>query len=74
MGEEVLSVYELSGQVRHMIVGNRDNRWSEAKTIPRRKEIVEIGFFLVLNFCLGLHGKEVVKLEIAGFNTYFDAG
>jgi hypothetical protein len=30
--------------------------------------------FLITCFGLGLRGKEVVKLDIAGFLTYFEAG
>jgi hypothetical protein len=30
--------------------------------------------FLVVAFCLGLRGEEVVKMDIAGFMTYFEAG
>jgi hypothetical protein len=30
--------------------------------------------FLVSAYCLGLRGEEVVKLDIAGFLTYFEAG
>ena len=74
MGEEVRSDYALSIQVFHMILGNLNTRWLEASAIPRRKEIVEIAFFLVTTFCLGLRGEEVVKLDISGFNTYFDSG
>jgi hypothetical protein len=74
MGEEVRSDYALSLQVLYKILGNLDAHWSEALVIPRQKEIVEIAFFLVLTFCLGLRGEEVVKIDIAGFTTYFDSG
>jgi hypothetical protein len=74
MGEEVRSDYALSVQVLHQILSNLDRRWGEAVTPARRKEIVEIAFFLVLTFCLGLRGEEVVKLDIAGFLTYFESG
>jgi hypothetical protein len=74
MGEEVRSDYALSVQVLHKILGNLNVRWAEATSIPRRKEIVEIALFLVFTFCLGLRGKEVVKMDIAGFVTYFEAG
>jgi hypothetical protein len=30
--------------------------------------------FLITCFGLGLRGKEVVKMDIAGFLTYFEAG
>jgi hypothetical protein len=36
--------------------------------------VVEITCFLVLSFCLGLHSKEVVRMDISGFLMYFDAG
>jgi hypothetical protein len=74
MGEEVRSDYALSIKVLHKILGNLDDRWREATTAPRRKEVVEIAFFLVLTFCLGLRGEEVVKLDIGGFFTYFESG
>jgi hypothetical protein len=74
MGEEVRSDYALSVKVLHKIMGNLDTRWREATTAPRRKEIVEIAFFLLLTFCLGLRGEEVVKMDIGGFFTYFEAG
>jgi hypothetical protein len=74
MGEEVRSDYALSVKVLHKILGNLDLRWREATTPPRRKEVVEIALFLVLTFCLGLRGEEVVKMDIAGFFTYFEGG
>jgi hypothetical protein len=74
MGEEVRSDYALSIKVLHKILGNLDVRWREATTAPRKKEIVEIAFFLLLTFCLGLRGEEVVKMDIGGFFTYFEAG
>jgi hypothetical protein len=36
--------------------------------------MVEMAMFLVAGFGLALHGKEVVKMDIAGFTTYFEAG
>jgi hypothetical protein len=74
MGEEVRSDYALNVQVLHTILANLDVQWSETPSVARRKEIIEIAFFLVMTFCLGLRGEEVVKLDIAGFMTYFDAG
>jgi hypothetical protein len=74
MGEEVRSDYTLSVKVLHKILGNLDVCWREATAPARRKEVVEIAFFLVLSFCLGLRGEEVVKMDIGGFFTYFEAG
>jgi hypothetical protein len=73
MGEEVRSDYALSVKVLHKILGNLDTRWRASTTAARRKEVVEIAFFLVMTFCLGLRGEEVVKLDIAGFLTYFES-
>jgi hypothetical protein len=74
MGEEVRSDYALSVKALHKILGNLDARWRTAAVAPRRKEVVEIAFFLVLTFCLGLRGEEVVKLDITGFLSYFENG
>jgi hypothetical protein len=74
MGEEVRSDHALSVKVLHKILGHLDRDWLGARTIEVRKEIVEIAFFLVAGFCLGLRGEEVVKLDISGFLTYFEAG
>jgi hypothetical protein len=74
MGEEVRSDFALSVRVLHLILGNLDTKWTEAATAAKRREVVEIGFFLVVNFCLGLRGEEVVKMDVAGFLTYFEAG
>jgi hypothetical protein len=74
MGEEVRSDFALSIWVLHKILGHLDNEWEAARTAAKRKEVVEIACFLVLAFCLGLRGEEVVKMDIAGFMTYFDAG
>jgi hypothetical protein len=74
MGEEVRSDYALSIHVVHKILWHLDQEWLEARTIEMRKEVVEIAMFLVTGFGLGLRGEEVVKLDIAGFLTYFEAG
>jgi hypothetical protein len=74
MGEEVRSDYALSIQVLHKILGNLDRDWRTARTLEARKETVEIAMFLVTGFGLGLRGEEVVKMDIAGFLTYFEAG
>ena len=46
MDEEVHSDYALSVKVLHKILGNLDHKWGAAATIVKRKEIVEIAFFL----------------------------
>jgi hypothetical protein len=74
MGEEVRSDYALSITVLHKILGNLNQRWEEVTTPAKRKEVVEIAFFLVITFCLGLRGEEVVKADVAGFLTYFEPG
>jgi hypothetical protein len=74
IGEEVCSDHALSVKVLHKIPGHLDHGWRDALTPESRKEIVEIAFFLVSGFCLGLRGEEVVKLDIAGLLTYFEAG
>jgi hypothetical protein len=74
MGEEVHSEYALLVKVLHKILGSLDIQWREAMAPAQRKEVVDITFFLVLNFCLGLRGKEVVKIDIGGFFTYFEVG
>jgi hypothetical protein len=74
MGEEVRSDYALSVQVLHQILANLERRWLDATAPARRKEVVKIAFFLVVQFCLGLRGEEVVKLDVAGFLTYFESG
>jgi hypothetical protein len=74
MGEEVRSDYALSVQVLHKMLGQLDREWRGARTIEIRKEIVEIAIFLVAAYGLGLRGEEVVKLDVAGFLTYFEAG
>jgi hypothetical protein len=74
MGEEVRSDFALSVRVVHKMLGHLDGEWDGARTMVKRKEIVEIACFLVLSFCLGLRGEEVVKMDIAGFLTYYEAG
>jgi hypothetical protein len=51
----------------HKILGHLDWDWLEARTVEYRKEIIEIAMFLIMGFGLGLRGKEVVKMDIAGF-------
>jgi hypothetical protein len=70
----VRSDHALSVKFLHKILGHLDRDWLGARTIEVRKEIVEIAFFLFAGFCLGLRGEEVVKLDISGFLTYFEAG
>jgi hypothetical protein len=74
MGEEVRSDFALSIRVLHKMLGHLDHEWNESRLAVKRKEVVEIACFLVLSFCLGLRGEEVVKMDIAGFLTYFAAG
>jgi hypothetical protein len=74
MGEEVRSDYALSIQVLHKMMWHLDREWEEARTIEARKEVVEMAMFLVAGFGLGLRGEEVVKMDIAGFLTYYEAG
>jgi hypothetical protein len=74
MGEEVRSDFALSIKVIHRILGHLDKEWMEARTAAGRQDVVEIAMFLVAAFCLGLRGEEVVKMDIAGFMTYFEAG
>jgi hypothetical protein len=74
MGEEVRSDYALSVRVLHKILGNLDLDWMAAQMREVRKEIVEIAMFLVTGFGLEMRGEEVVKMDIAGFLTYFEAG
>jgi hypothetical protein len=42
--------------------------------MARRKENIEIAMFLITGFGLGLRGEEIVKMDVAGFLTYFEAG
>jgi hypothetical protein len=74
MGEEVHSDFALSIRVLHKVLGHLDQEWSTANNMEKCKDVVEIACFFVLTFCLGLCGEEVVKMDIAGFLTYFDAG
>jgi hypothetical protein len=74
MGEEVRSDFALSIQVLHRILGHLDNEWTKARTSAGRQAVVEIAIFLVVAFGLGLRGEEVVKMDIAGFLKYFEAG
>jgi hypothetical protein len=75
MGKEVQLDYALSIGVLHQILGHLDKEWDGVRTIEtRNKLVVKIAMFLVSTFCLGLWGEEVVKLDIAGFLTYFEAG
>jgi hypothetical protein len=74
MGEEVRSDFALSIVVLHKILGHLDKEWLEGRTSDSRKEIAEIAMFLISGFCLGLRGEEVVKMDISGFLTYFEAG
>jgi hypothetical protein len=72
IGEEVKSDYTLSIAILHKILGKPDNRWMEAITPAKQKEVVEIAFLLVVTFCLGLRGEEVIKADIAVFMKYFE--
>ena len=74
MGEEVRSDFALSIRVLHKMLGHLDKEWDGARTVEMRREVVEIAIFLVSAYCLALRGKEVVKMDIAGFLTYYDAG
>jgi hypothetical protein len=74
MGEEVRSDYALSIRVLHKVLWHLERQWSEARTIETRKEVVEIAIFIVAGYYLALRGEEVVKMDIAGFLTYFEAG
>jgi hypothetical protein len=74
MGEEVWSDFALSIMVLHKILGHLDREWGEARTNEARKGVAEIAMFLIAGFCLGLRGEEVVKMDIAGFLTYYEAG
>jgi hypothetical protein len=74
MGEEVRSDFALSIRVLHKMLGHLDKEWNDARTMDARKAVVEIATFLVLTFCLGLRGEEVVKMDISGFLTYFESG
>jgi hypothetical protein len=74
MGEEVRSDFALSIQVLHRILGHLDKEWTEARTVVIRQAVVELAMFLVAGFGLGLRGEEVVKMDIAGFMTYYEAG
>jgi hypothetical protein len=65
----------LSIRVLHKVLGHLDQEWSTANNMEKRKDVVEIAcFFVLLSFCLGLRGEEVVKMDIASFLNYFDAG
>jgi hypothetical protein len=74
MGEEVRSDYAISIRVLHKSLGHLNDEYERATTSGQRKEVVEIAMFFIASFCLGLRGEEVVKWDIAGFLTYFDAG
>jgi hypothetical protein len=74
MREEVRLDYALSVAVLHKMLGQLDREWRDARTMETRKEVVEIAVFLVTAYGLGLRGEEVVKLDVAGFLTYFEAG
>lgn len=74
MGEEVRSNFALSIKVLHPILGHLDKEWQEARTSVTRQAVVEMAMFLVAGFGLGLRGKEVVKMDIVGFMTYYEAG
>jgi hypothetical protein len=87
MGEVVCSDFALSIRVLHKVLGHLDQEWDGARTMERRKPVVEIVCFFTLSFCLGLRGEEVVKrgeevvkrgeevvkIDIAGFLMYFAA-
>jgi hypothetical protein len=54
--------------------GHLKKEWTEARTAVVRQAAVELAIFLVAGFGLGLRGEEVVKIDIAGFMTFFEAG
>jgi hypothetical protein len=74
MGEEVRSDFALSIRVLHKILGHLEKEWNKARTMEMRREVVEMAMFLVAAYCLALRGEEVVKMDIAGFLTYYEAG
>jgi hypothetical protein len=49
MGEMVHSDFALSIQVVHKMLGHLDDEWNKARTLVKRKEIVEIACFF---YCL----------------------
>jgi hypothetical protein len=74
MGEEVCLDFALPIHMVHKILSHLDQEWHQAQTMEKRKAVVEIACFFVLLFCLGLRGEEVIKMDIAGFLTYFASG
>jgi hypothetical protein len=74
MGEEVRPDFALSVSVLRRMLGGLDKQWVEARSSETRKLVVEIAMFLVAAFGLGLRGEEVVKMDIAGYLTYVEAG
>jgi hypothetical protein len=74
LGEEVRSDFALSIRVLHKVLGHVDREWTEARTAETRRQVVEIAIFFVVAYCLALRGEEVVKMDIAGFLMYYEAG
>jgi hypothetical protein len=74
MGEEVRSDFALFIRIFHKILGHLEREWNEARTMEMCREVVEMAMFLVTAYCLALRGEEVVKMDIAGGLTYYEAG
>jgi hypothetical protein len=56
------------------MLGHFNKEWHELRTAETCREVVEIAMFVVMAYCLALWGKEVVKMDIAGFLTYYETG
>jgi hypothetical protein len=74
MGDMVVSDYAISAEIFREIMTSLDLDWEDATTDAARDKLVEFANLLLFGYCCGLRGEEIVKVDIAGFLKYLEAG
>ena len=74
MGDEVNSDYALSLDVLHELLRRLERDWTTATSLQRKWEVARFANFLIIGYCNGLRGEEIVKAELGAMRKYFAQG
>jgi hypothetical protein len=74
MGDMVVSDYAVSAEIFKELLAGLDLDWEEATSEAARDKLIEFANLLFFGYCCGLRGKEIAKVDVAGFLKYLVKG
>jgi len=76
MGDDVRPDHGLSMDVMHALLKNLNRDWTKCGVLDweAKLRVSEFALVLVIGFCLGLRGEEIMKVRTTGFFNFFKFG